>query len=77
MEPNPVVKKFIAELRINPLFFETMKELKKFRPVVPAYRPCQSTEETQALWESIKYETGRQQGFDKIYLLLTGEKPNE
>jgi hypothetical protein len=54
-----------------------MKELKKFRPVVPAYRPCQSTEETQALWESIKYETGRQQGFDKIYLLLTGEKPNE
>jgi hypothetical protein len=67
----------MAELRMNPLFRETMKEVLKFRPVVPAYRPGHSSEEMQSTLERIKYESGRQEGFDKIYLILTGEKSNE
>jgi hypothetical protein len=74
MEPTKLAKQFLNELRTNPLFQETVKELKKFRPVVPAYKPCQSQEETSSLWERIKFESGKQEGFDLIYLLLTGDR---
>ena len=74
MALTPVAKQFLIELRINPLFQGLMKEINESRPVVPAYRPCQSQEETFSLLEQIKYESGRQQGFDLIFLLLTGDR---
>ena len=78
MEPTKLAKQFMAELRMNPLFRETMKELLKFRPVVPAYKtPSHSKEEEFSLLERIKFESARKEGFDKIYLLLTGEKADE
>lgn len=59
---------------MNPLFRETMKELKKLRPVVPVYKPCQTQEEMFSLLERIRFESGRQEGFDLIHLLLTGDR---
>lgn len=74
MEPTPLAKQFLSELRENPLFREAMKDVKKFRPVVPVYKPGQSREEADSLMERIKYESGRKEGFDLIYLLLTGDR---
>lgn len=71
---EPIAKQFLQELRLNPLFKEAMKEIYKSRPVVPAYKPGQSQEESISLLERIKYESGRKEGFDLIYLLLTGDR---
>lgn len=71
---DKLAKQFLQELRLNPLFKEAMKEVQKFRPVVPAYKPCQSREEADSLMERIKYESGRKEGFDLIYLVLTGDR---
>jgi len=71
---SPVTKEFILQLRINPLFREWLKELQQTRPVVPKYVPGESTMETEALLERIKYESGRREGFDLMYLLLSGEQ---
>jgi len=71
---SPVTKEFILQLRINPLFREWLKELQQARPVVPKYVPGESTMETEALLERIKYESGRREGFDLMYLLLSGEQ---
>lgn len=69
-----LAKQFLQELRLNPLFKQAMKEIQKFRPVVPAYQPCQSREEADSLMERIKFESGRLEGFDLIYLILTGDR---
>ena len=69
-----IAKQFLQELRLNPLFKEAMKEVQKFRPVVPAYKPGQSREEADSLIERIKYESGRLEGFDLVYLILTGDR---
>jgi hypothetical protein len=74
LEPSPLAKRFLSELRENPLFQEAMKEVKKFRPVVPRYKPGMNTEENSSLIERIKYESAREEGFDLIYLILTGER---
>lgn len=71
---DKLAKQFLQELRLNPLFKEAMKEIKKFRPVVPAYKPAQSREEEDSLIERIKYASGEQSGFDLVYLVLTGER---
>lgn len=71
---DSIAKQFLQELRLNPLFKEAMKEVKKRRPIVPAYKPCQSREEADSLIEKIKYESGLKDGFDLIYLFLTGER---
>lgn len=70
---NSLSKQFLQELRLNPLFQEAMKDVKKFRPVVPAFQPG-SPEEIESLLEKIKYESGRLAGFDLIYLVLTGDR---
>lgn len=74
MEPTPLAKQVLSELRENPLFQKAIGELKKFRPVVPAYKPGQSLEENASLIERIKYESGRREGFDLLYLILTGDR---
>lgn len=71
---DSVAKQFLQELRINPLFVASMKEVKKHRPLVPAYKPCHSREEADSLMEQIKFESGRKEGFDLLYLLLTGDR---
>ena len=71
---EPIAKQFLQELIINPMFKGLMAEMKKHRPVVPAYKPCQSREEADSLMERIKYESGRQEGFDLLFLRLTGER---
>jgi hypothetical protein len=71
---DPVVRQFLQELRINKLFHASMKEISKHRPVVPAYKPGQSREEADSLMERIKFESGRKEGFDLLYLLLTGDR---
>ncbi len=74
MEPTPLAKQFLNELRENPIFQAAVKELNKFRPIVPKYKPGQSSEENSSLLEVIKYESGRKEGFDLLYLLLTGDR---
>ena len=67
-------KVFLSELRISPRFHSLVKELQDARPVVPAYKPGQSQEETISLLERIKFESGRKEGFDLVMLLLTGDR---
>lgn len=59
---------------MEPLFLELLKEIDQQRPVVPNYRPAESSEDERALLERIKFESGRQAGFDLFRLYLTGEK---
>lgn len=59
---------------MEPLFLDLLKEIDKQRPVIPKYQPAESSEEERSLLERIKFETGRQAGFDLYRLYLTGEK---
>jgi hypothetical protein len=72
MTPNG--KTWLAELRNNPKFRQVMKEMKELRPVLRRYQPQATSEANQELIEQIKFETGRQDGFDLIYMILTGER---
>lgn len=77
-ELDAVSKAFLQDMRVNPAFRSAMKFIaENHRPVVPAYKSAQTKEEEFAMLERIKFESGRQEGFDLVYLLLTGEKPNE
>lgn len=72
---DEVLKVFHQELALDPRFKALMRELnKQHRPCVPSYRPGQSREEADSLLERIKYESGRQEGFDLLFLRLTGER---
>jgi len=71
---SPQAKEFWSLVRANPHFSEVMKEVKSRRPVVPAYKACQTQEEQFSIMERIRFESGRQEGFDLIYLLLTGDR---
>ena len=71
---NEHTKEFLARLRMEPLFLDLLKEIDKQRPVIPKYQPAESSEEERSLLERIKFETGRQAGFDLYRLYLTGEK---
>lgn len=50
-----------------------MDAMHKSRPVVPAYRPAGSIEANNAVIEELKYQSGRQDGFDLLFKLLTGK----
>ena len=67
-------KVWLAEIRNDPKFKQVMKEFRTLRPPVSKYRPQISQEANNELLERIKYESGKQDGFDLIFLLLTGEK---
>jgi hypothetical protein len=68
---SPVIKEYIARLRMDPLFQQWAKEISEARPVVPSYVPG-TPEETQTLVEQIKFDTGRRDGFDLAMLHITG-----
>ena len=71
---TPDAKRWLVEIKNDPKFKQVMKEFKELRPVVPKYKPQQSMESSAELYERIKYESARQDGFDLIFLYLTGEK---
>lgn len=74
-ELSPVHKAFMAELVVNPMYKGALKELCQIlRPVVPAFKPGHTREEDFSLLERIKYESGRKEGFDLLYLHLTGDR---
>jgi hypothetical protein len=74
-ELSPAHKSFLKELFVHPLYKGAMQEINQMlRPVVPAFRPSQSQEENFSLLERIKYESGRKEGFDLLYLHLTGDR---
>lgn len=66
-------KLFLGQLRQDPKFKHVLRELQQLRPVIQSYRPQSSQEANQQLMEEIKYDSGRQAGFDLIYRFLTGE----
>lgn len=66
------MRELLKQLRETPGFNEVMDELNKYRPLVPLYRPGESIEESQRLLEEIKFQSGRQDGFDLLFRALTG-----
>lgn len=62
-------------LRERPEFQMALKSVRMQRPVIPQYRPGKTPEEEQNIVNRIKFETGRQDGFDLLFTFLTGEKP--
>jgi hypothetical protein len=74
-ELSPQVKAFMAELIVNPIYKKAMQEISEMtRPVVPSFKPGMNQEENFSLLERIKYESGRKEGFDLLYLRLTGDR---
>ena len=67
-------KLFLGQLKADPKLKFVLKELKQLRPVIPGYRPQETRDLEAQLVEQMKYETARQQGFDLLYLALTGER---
>ena len=67
-------KLFLGQLRSDPKFRHVLKELKDVRPVIPFYKPQDTIDAQAMLIEQIKYSTATQQGFDLLYLILTGER---
>ena len=66
---------FIIALRDLEIFRAAMREVLEQRPVVPAYKPCRTSEDEQMLLAEIRYQSGAQQGFDMLWITLTGNKP--
>lgn len=59
----------LGDLKKTPLFLKAMQEVKKqHRPIVKKYDPTNPTAVDE--W---KYECARQEGFDFLYHLLTGD----
>ena len=67
------MKELLKQLRETREFQEIMDAMHKSRPVVPAYRPAGSMEANNAVIEELKYQSGRQDGFDLLFKLLTGK----
>lgn len=60
----------IGDLKKNPVFQKAMRNVREaHRPIVPNFDPSKpiSTDE----W---KYKSGLQDGFDLLYMILTGDK---
>lgn len=65
---------YMMALKADIHFRNALEKIKeKSRPIVPAYSLCDTVEAREALLEKIKFETGRQDGFDLLFRLLTGE----
>lgn len=64
---------YLKALRTDEKFHAFMVECaKEIRPIVPQYKAGRSIEETAALIEEIKFQSGQQQGFDRLLHFLTG-----
>jgi len=67
------MRALLKQLQESPDFQVVMDSMKQFRPVIPAYRPDSTTEADRALIEQIKYQSGRQDGFDLLFKFLVGK----
>lgn len=74
MKLSSDVTLFLAQLKGDGKFKLVMKNVKEARPVIPSYRPQETRDMEAQLVEQMKYETARQQGFDLLYQILTGER---
>ncbi len=68
------MNELLKALRESREFKIIMEGVKENRPIVPAYKPQKTIDETQNVIERIKYESARQEGFDLLYQTLTGHK---
>jgi hypothetical protein len=64
----------LKALRDSPEFKIIMDGVKKDRPVVPSYKPQKTMDETANMIENIKYQSAKQEGFDLLHQILTGQK---
>lgn len=67
----------LKQLRQNLEFNQIMDKLWEERPVVPVYIPQDTMDKQNLLMERIKFDLGRQDGFDQLYRRLTGRKKPE
>lgn len=68
-------KDLIKQLRESPDFQIIMRDMLKYRPVVPTYKPQKTIDETANMVEQIKYSSAQQDGFDLLFSALTGNRP--
>lgn len=71
------MKDLLKQLRETREFQVIMDELVSTRPVVPAYTPQKTRDETENLIERIKHESSRKQGWEMLYLAIVGRMPEE
>jgi hypothetical protein len=73
IEPDTCMSDPILEaFRGNPEFVALMKSMVVHRPVIPAFSLAKTESEQYMVVEAIKFNTARRQGFDALYLHLTG-----
>lgn len=65
---------YLTLLREHEAFKLALEELAKYRPVIPRYSPASTLEEEEHSLRRIRYESGRQDGFDLLMMYLAGEK---
>lgn len=65
----------IKALRESPEFQAIMTEIVNTRPLIPDYTPQKTRDETENLIEQIKHRSSCRQGWDILFLALTGKKP--
>lgn len=68
-----MIDALLIKLRESQEFASIMQTMEKQRPIVPRYQPQQTKEAQEVLMEKIKFEMARQDGFDRLFSLLTGK----
>lgn len=66
-------KALLIALRDVPEFRAVMNSMLLHRPIVPAYRPQATADAQQMHVEDIKFQSAKQEGFDLLFLALTGK----
>lgn len=66
----------LQQLRESPEFQAVMSDALRTRPVVADYRPMNTIDETTNAIEQIKYSMAQRAGFDLLYSVLMGRKPD-
>jgi hypothetical protein len=65
------MKDLLRTLNQNPEFQAVMGELKKHRPIVPEFKLQKTRDAQEQLLDQIKFQSGRKEGFDFLFSLLT------
>ena len=64
----------LKKLNAMPEFQAVMAESKQHRPIVPEFKILKTRDEQEHLLDQIKFQTGRRDGFDFLFRLLTNQK---
>lgn len=65
----------LEAIRKDEKFRAVMKEALSKRPVVPDFSLARTKDEQEMIIENLKFATALKQGFDVLYVYLTGNKP--